>query len=95
MPHDGKPKKLEGKKLLPCTKLPVQIKTVSDLFARDDVNDFLATVDKHKADITDCIIVYLDKERNYHWAITDNTLESTAVWLLESTKHDLMHSDDE
>ncbi len=77
-----------------AVKLPKRkLVTVNDLFARDDVNDFLATVDKQKAEITDCVLIYLDKDRNYHFVITENTLVSTAVWLLESTKHGLMESE--
>ena len=89
--HNPKASRIPNAVKLPKRKLV----TLNDLFARDDVNDLLATVDKHKADITDCVIIYLDKNRTYHWAVTKDTLESTAVWLLESTKHDLLHSDDD
>ena len=79
---------------MPRAKLP-RVRTVDDLLARDDVNGILADLAKLKPDIKSLIMIYLDHKDVYHWNITDNTLESTATWMLESTKLDLLSREQE
>ena len=66
--------------------------TVDDLFTLDDVNDILEKVNKSKSHYSDIIVIVIDKDtEEYSWLLTNNTLESTAVWLLENTKNDLLN----
>ena len=77
-------------------KIPKRVMTVNDILARDDVNGILADLDKLKPNIKTLIVIYLDnKDNKYHWRITDGTWVSTATWMLESTKLDLLNSEDE
>jgi hypothetical protein len=67
--------------------------TVNDLLARDDVNGILADLDKEKPNIQDLVVVYIDRRDNRYYAKwTEATLVSTAVWMLESTKLDLLNA---
>lgn len=78
------------------TKRKRAITTVNDLLTRDDVNGILAQLEGLKPHITDLIIIGMDRRDNrYHWMITENTLVSTATWMLESTKLDLLNSEDD
>ncbi len=70
--------------------------TINDLLTSDDVNGILADLDKVKPHIKAAIVIYIDKrDDKYHWGITDDTLVSTAVWMLESTKMDLLCDDED
>lgn len=71
-------------------RLP-KVKTLNDLFTRDDINGMLADLAKEKPNISDLLVIYLDKRDNkYYFQVTDNTLIPTAIWLLESTKLNLL-----
>lgn len=81
-----KPIKLPRKKKSVCT--------INDVLTTDDINGILADLEKTKPEIQDLIVIYLDKKtQKYVWQITDNTLSSTAVWMLESTKLDILNAD--
>lgn len=71
-------------------RLPKRVTTVSDLFTRDDVNDILSDLTKRKDKITAMVVITLDKDNMQHWWITDGTLCSTATWMMECTKYDLI-----
>lgn len=72
------------------------ITTVSDLLTTDDVNGILSDLNKVKHNISDLIVIYLDKEtKRYSFQITANTLVTTVTWMLESTKLDVLEEDDE
>ncbi len=66
--------------------------TINDLLTKDDINGILADLEKIKPNIKDLIVIYMDKNNKYSWQITGNTLESLAVWLLESVKLDLLNN---
>ena len=68
--------------------------TINDLLTRDDVNGILENLNKVKPNITAAIVIYMDKDERYHRQITDGTLISTAVWMLESTKLDLLNAEE-
>ena len=78
---------------LPKRTRLTKVNTVDDLLTRDDINGMLADLNNLKKDIDDLIIIYTDKGRNYWFQITEGTLISTAIWMLESTKVDLLHDD--
>ncbi len=85
---------------LPKSALKVKSKkritTVEDILTRDDVNGILIHLDKVKPDISDLIVVYYDKEGNrWNYQITEDTLVSTATWLLESAKLALLSENEE
>lgn len=68
-----------------------KVKTVEDLLARDDVNAVLQELDDTKPNISDMVVIWLDKrDDTFYYEITKGTLVSTATWLLESTKIDLL-----
>jgi hypothetical protein len=75
-------------------RLP-KVKTVNDLLTRDDINGILADLDEAKPDISDLIVIYMDKDKNRCFLITEDTLNSTATWLLETTKLDVIMEDTE
>ena len=75
-------------------RLP-KIKTVNDLLTRDDINGILADLDEAKPDISDLIVIYVDKDKNRYFLTTEDTLTSTATWMLESTKLDVIMEDTE
>lgn len=70
-----------------------KVVTVSDILARDDVNDILQTIDKNKSDIKDLIVIAMPKDKPYYFYTTRETLSSTAVWLLECVKADIIKGD--
>jgi hypothetical protein len=69
--------------------------TVNDILTRDDVNGILANLNGVKPHITAAIVIYLDEADVYHWQMTEGTFMSQAVWMLESTKLDLLNSGEE
>lgn len=74
-------------------RLP-KVKTVNDLLTRDDINGMLADLDKEKPNISDLIVIYLNKDdKRYYFQITEDTLNATATWMLESTKLDVLNED--
>ena len=60
--------------------------TLNDLFARDDVNEFLADMDKEKPNIKDAIIIYVTKDNKLRWEMTQDITIDNAIGLLERTK---------
>ncbi len=98
MPAQNKKDGLSQKHGLPRTaiRLKRSRRTINDLLTSDEVNGILGELDKVKPHITDCIVIYTDKrDGKFHWQVTDNTLASLAVWLLESAKLDLLTAGDE
>ena len=74
-------------------RLP-KVKTINDLLTRDDINGMLAELDKEKPNISDLIVIYLDKDtKQYHFQITEDTLNAIAVWMLENTKLDMLNDE--
>jgi hypothetical protein len=73
-------------------KLP-RIVTMEDVLATDDVNGILEDITKVKPAIKDLIIIWMGQDGNYHFEITDETLSSTATWMLESAKLDILNED--
>jgi len=74
-------------------RLP-KVKTINDLLTRDDINGILADLDKAKPNISDLIVIYMDKDKNRYFLTTEDTLVSTATWMLEGTKLDVILEDD-
>ncbi len=73
-----------------------RITTIEDLLTRDDINGILVALDKVKPHISDMIVIYFDKERNIlDYIVTDETLVSKSVWMLEATKLDILNGDKE
>lgn len=73
------------------TKRAKRITTVEDLLARDDVNDVLAEMNKLKPNISAMIVIYMEREyEDHYFQITDGTPTERLVWMLESTKLDLL-----
>lgn len=68
-----------------------KIKTVDDLFIRDDVNEMLRNFDKSKHEATDLIMVWRDKNGEIWYDATPESLQSDKVFMLESTKFDLLN----
>lgn len=68
-----------------------KVKTIEDLFTRADINGILNNLDKEKPDITDLIVICVDKKDEMYFWITNKTKVSTATWMLESTKLDLLN----
>jgi hypothetical protein len=61
-----------------------------DLFASEDVNRILEDLQKTKPTIKNLIVLWQDDDSTY-WEITKDTNESTAIWMLESAKFDLLN----
>jgi hypothetical protein len=58
------------------------------------VNGILADLEKVKPDISDLVVIYLNRsDKRYHAQFTDSTLESTAVWMLENVKLDILNNE--
>lgn len=72
-----------------------KVLTVNDVLARDDLNEFLANMEKIKPNIKHAIIIWIDREDNYSWEITKGILTSQAIFLLERTKFDLLSGNEE
>ena len=70
-------------------------KTVDDLLSGEYVNNLLANIEKAKPNIRHCLVVYIDQQGQLCWHITDDTLTSQAVWMIESAKLDLLSADSE
>ncbi len=75
------------------TKLPKRITTINDLLASDEINTILSALDKEKPNIVDLIVIITNKEGDYSWTITKHSKTSTATWMLESTKLDILSDD--
>jgi len=78
---------------IPNSAKLTKVKTINDLLTRDDINGILADLDEAKPDISDLIVIYMDKDKNRCFQITEDTLVSTATWMLESTKLDMINED--
>ncbi len=84
--------KINRHKLPSPAKMLKGVKTLNDLMARDDVNGILQDLDIAKPNITDLVVVYIDRrDKKYRWQATEDTLTSTAVWLLECAKQDFIN----
>lgn len=71
-----------------------KVKTVNDMLTRDDINGMLSELEKQKPNISDLIVIWLDKnDRKFYFQITGDTLVTTAVWMLEGAKLDVMNED--
>lgn len=71
-----------------------KVKTVADMLTRDDINQMMRDLEKEKPNISDLIIVYMEKEtNNFYFQVTKDTLASTAVYMLECTKLDIINED--
>ena len=81
---------------IPKSAKLTKVKTVNDLLTRDDINGMLADLDKEKPNISDLIVIYLDKrDKRYHFQITEDTLNAVAVWLLQQVNQDILNEDTE
>lgn len=78
------------------TKTTRRKTTVADLLTRDNVNDILNDLEEMRPNIGDLIVIYVDKrDKRFCYQVTEDTLVSTATWLLESTKLEIINSEDE
>jgi len=73
-----------------------KIKTLDDLFARDDVNDLLEYLAKDKSDITDIITLYKTSDGvvHYSYAINEQTTMDEvlkALGLVEYVKNMILN----
>ncbi len=86
----------KGKKVgMTTAQLLRRVTTINDLLARDDVNGILKNLDGIKPNITDCIVIYIDKrDKKRYWQATEETTRALATWMLESTKLDILMIDD-
>jgi hypothetical protein len=67
---------------------------VDDILSADAVNAVLEKVQRQAPNISDLLVIYLDKETGeYCWHVTGNTLYSTAVWMLASVQNDMLNQD--
>ncbi len=73
-----------------------RITTIDGLLARDDVNGILDDLNKVKPNIQDLVVIYIDNsDGNRHFKMTEGTLQSLAVWMLETAKLDLLNNENE
>lgn len=76
-------------------RLP-KVKTVNDILARADINSMINELDKEKPNMSDLIVIWLNKnDHQFYFQITEDTLVSTATWLLEATKYNVITEDTE
>ena len=78
-------------KLTKNPKLGKRITTIEDVLARDSVNDILIELNKDKPNISDLIVISVDREGKLYYDVTKNTLVPMATWMLEATKLDLLN----
>ena len=79
---------------IPNSARITKVETVNDLLTRDDINGILADLDKEKPNISDLIVIYLNKDdKRCYFQITEDTLTDRATWMLESTKLDVLNED--
>lgn len=64
--------------------------SIEDLLAKDDVNGILKDLDNIKPDIKHLITIWVDQNDTCYFEISDDTPISSATWMLESTKFDLL-----
>jgi hypothetical protein len=68
---------------------------IEDVLSLDSVNNIMRDLDKIKPHISDMVVIWLDKRDNrYYYQFTPETLSSTATWLLENTKLDVLNNED-
>ena len=77
------------------SKLKRKQLTVNDLLTQDDVQSVLAKTIQDKAEITDLICIYQDKEGFINWHITSNTPPDRKVFLLEQVKIWMLEGDND
>ena len=70
-----------------------KVTTVTDLLTRDDVNDILGELAKRKVKIKHMVVITVDSEETQQWWITNETVISKAVYMMEATKFGLMSGD--
>lgn len=87
------PNKKRSHKVPVSARLP-KVKTINDLLARADINSIINELDKEKPNMSDLIVIWMGKEtKQYHFQITEETLNCLAVWMLEGVKLDVMNED--
>lgn len=70
------------------------ITTINDLFARDDLNEFLKEIDDKKAEITNAIICYTTKD-SFGCRFTGEMDLTNALGLIERAKFHMIKEADE
>jgi len=87
----------DGKHLAKPVHKPARkrVTTINDILSRDEITGMVADLQAQKPDIKDLVIIYTDGASVYHWSISEDTLMSTAIWMLESTKNDLLNNQNE
>jgi hypothetical protein len=68
-------------------RLKRRVVTVSDILARDDVNEILQYLDKNKANLTGLIVIATDRDGTNHYRNTEQSVASV-VYTLEVAKLD-------
>lgn len=77
-------------------KRPKRITTIEDMLARDDVNDILRDLDKDKPNISELLVIYLDRrDGKLYYQVTKETLVPLATWMLEATKLEMLSDEEE
>jgi len=90
MPKDRRSHRIPNSARLP------KVKTINDLLARADINSIINELDKEKPNMSDLIVIWLDKnDKRYRFCITEDTLSDRATWMLESVKLDVLNEDTE
>ncbi len=70
--------------------------SINDLLARDDVNGILDDLNKVKPNIKNLVVIYTDStDSQRHFKITEGTLESLVIWMLETTKIDILNNEED
>ena len=67
-----------------------RVTTIDDLLTSDDVKEILKDLVQGQAKIKDLVVCWTDRDGSVHAEVTDDTLESMAVWMLESAKKWIM-----
>jgi hypothetical protein len=70
-------------------------KSCSDILAQDDVNGILNDLADYKSDMDDLIVIWTDKKGDLWFQTTKGIKESTALWMMEITKQDILNEGDE
>ena len=70
-----------------------RITTITDVLTQDDVKEALNTLIKLRANITDLVYVYRDRQGLTH--VNYGESEETAVYMLEYGKHIMLTPDTE
>ena len=77
------------------TRTSKKITTITDILAQDNINAVMEKAHNEKPEMANLIVIYIDRDGNTNWHISEDTKSSQAVYALEIVKNDILNENAE